>query len=269
MVLFVLLLTLMLNYFLIFVFGFDQKSFAFITIALLSFGLLLYLFFSKPLLEPLFKSEENLQKAVKETIHELNIPVSTIDLNAKMLEKSIQDEKNLKRLHRIKDASNNLLKLYEQMEYSIKKELDKIESIQFDFQEALNESLLKFEDIKQNINIKLHIENCNLNADRNGFIKMLDNLISNAIKYNKEDGFIHITFKKSILSIENSGKSIDTKNLFIVFDRYYQESDNNDGFGLGLNIVKEYCDKHLIEIKIEPKAMGTVFSLDLSKIVNS
>lgn len=266
-VIFVLLLTLSLNYFLIAQFGFSKDHTPLIILGLLCFGLLVYFLLSKPLLEPLFKSDNNLQKALKETLHELNIPVSTIKLNAKMLEKNIHDEKSLKRLSRIEQASNNLLSLYEQMEYSIKKEIDTVESVEFDFAEAMDESLKKFEDLKKDIKINLDIENKVLNSDRNGFIKVLDNLISNAIKYNTKEGFINIVFKDELLSIENSGKTIDTKNLFMVFDRYYQENQDNNGFGLGLNIVKEYCDKYLINIKIEPKETGTIFYLNLSKIV--
>lgn len=266
-VLFVLLLTLIVNYYLTSYFGFNQETFTLITVICLTFGLALYLFFSKPLLEPLFKSDENLQKAVKETIHELNIPVSTIDLNVKMLEKTIDDEKSLKRLQRIKDASNNLLKLYNQMEYSIKKELDKVDTSDFELEKLITHSLEKFEDLKQNITIEVDVPEAVLKCDQNGFEKVIDNLISNAIKYNKEDGFIKISFKNNILSIENSGKSIDTKNLFMVFDKYYQESNNNDGFGLGLNIVKEYCDKNAIDIKIESKPHGTAFNLNLQSIL--
>ena len=97
---FVLFLTLILNYFLLSFVEPNQETIPLLIIASLLFGLSLYLFFSKPLAEPLFKSDENLQRAVKETIHELNIPVSTIDLNLKMLEKTITDEKSLKRLNR-------------------------------------------------------------------------------------------------------------------------------------------------------------------------
>lgn len=263
---FVLFLTLILNYFLISFFELNQVSIPLMIIVSLLFGLSVYLFFSKPLAEPLFKSDENLQKAVKETIHELNIPISTIDLNVKMLEKTIIDEKNLKRLHRIQDASNNLFKLYEQMEYSIKKELGKVDIHEFNIEDILKESIKKFDDIKNSITINLDIKNTILKCDKNGFSKVVDNLLSNAIKYNKTEGFIKINFDGHILSIENSGKSIDSKNLLMVFDKYYQESDNNDGFGLGLNIVKEYCDKNHIDIKIETKEEGTTFKLNLKKI---
>ncbi len=268
-VLFVLLLTLVVNYFLMDNFGFNQESFVFITLFLLIFGLGIYLLLSKPLLEPLFKSDENLQKAVKETLHELNIPASTIDLNAKMLEKDLRDEKSLKRLKRIQKATANLIKLYNEMEYSIKKEIDKVELQSFSLEQSLDESLQKFEDIKQSITINVMVEELTLNTDKNGFIKVLDNLISNALKYNKEDGFVKISCENSLLSFYNSGKSIDTKNLFMVFDKYYQEDSANDGFGLGLNIVKAFCDKHGIAIKIESLEEGTTVYLDLKKIVVS
>mgnify|MGYP000743031653 CR=1 FL=1 len=78
---------------------------------------------------------------------------------------------------------------------------------------------------------------------------------------------VNIDFSEKYLTIFNTGKSIDTKNLFIVFDQYFQEDSQKKGFGLGLNIVKEFCDKNQIEIKIEPKNNGTLIKLNLSKIL--
>ena len=76
-------------------------------------GLGIFLSFSVSVLKPLFKSDEKLEQSIKETIHELNIPVSTIKMNTQLLQKTITDEKSIKRLERINQASNNLLKLYE------------------------------------------------------------------------------------------------------------------------------------------------------------
>lgn len=136
-VVFVLLLSLILNFYLTTIVGFNQDTFMLITLTVLIFGLVLYLVLSKSIFEPLFKSDENLQKAVKETLHELNIPISTIKLNTQMLEKKLTNERELKRLNRIKLASDNLLKLYEDMEYKIKKELDKIDNTRFDLKELV------------------------------------------------------------------------------------------------------------------------------------
>jgi signal transduction histidine kinase len=264
-VLFVLLLSLVLNHFLTSIFGFNQDTFIVITVSVLIFGLGFYLLLSKSIFEPLFKSDENLQKTVKETIHELNIPISTINLNTQMLEKKITDEKALKRLNRIKLASNELLKLYENMEYHIKKEIDKIDITTFNLKQLILKSLTKFEDLKKDIKINVDVENISITSDVNGFEKMLDNLISNALKYNlAQNGIIDIKFKDNKLYIFNTGKEIDTKNLFIIFERYFQEDSSKDGFGLGLNIVKEFCDRNKIAIKIEPSKEGNTFILNLT-----
>ncbi|NVJ52594.1 MAG: HAMP domain-containing histidine kinase [Campylobacteraceae bacterium] len=269
-IVFVLLLSLILNYYLTTLFGFNKNTFLFITITVLIFGLILYLLLSKSIFEPLFKSDENLQKTVKETLHELNIPISTINLNTQMLEKKIEDEKALKRLDRIKKASNELLKLYENMEYQIKKEIDKIDITEFSLKELINSSLEKFTDLKKDIEIKVHLENdALLKSDINGFKKTIDNLLSNALKYNIEkDGIVKISFENTKLSIFNTGKEIDTKNLFIIFEKYFQENREKEGFGLGLSMVKEFCDKNFIPIKIEPIKNGNKFILDLKNIVS-
>ena len=124
---FSLIIILYLNYFFISLFGLNQENFVYIIMPLVIVGLIIFLSFSMTVLKPLFKSDEKLELSIKETIHELNIPVSTIKMNIQLLEKTITDEKSQKRLERIKQASNNLLKLYENMEYNIKKEIDKID----------------------------------------------------------------------------------------------------------------------------------------------
>jgi len=265
---FVLLLSLILNFYLCTLLGFNHDTYVLITVTVLVFGIGLYLVLSKTIFEPLFKSDENLQKAVKETLHELNIPISTIKLNTQMLEKKLTGQKELKRLNRIKLASNNLLKLYEDMEYQIKKELDKIDITKFYLEDIILKSLDKFDDLKKDIDIQVNIENIEIKSDVNGFEKMIDNLISNALKYNiKEKGLIKIEYKNKTLSIFNTGKEIDTKNLFIIFEKHFQEDSSTDGFGLGLNIVKDFCDKNKITIKIVPSKNGNSFILNLKNII--
>ncbi|MDD3008919.1 MAG: HAMP domain-containing sensor histidine kinase [Arcobacter sp.] len=265
---FCLVIILYLNYFFISKFGLNQDNFIYIIVPLIILGLAIFLSFSISILKPLFKSDEKLELSIKETIHELNIPVSTIKMNTQLLEKTIKDEKSLKRLERIKQASNNLLKLYENMEYNIKKEIDKIDKQEFFLDEIIKISIDKFDDIKKETKILVDVPNVTVKSDINGFIKTIDNLISNAIKYNKkENPIVEISYKNSILSIYNSGEKIDTKNLFIVFDKYFQENPSNDGFGLGLAMVKEFCDKNKILINIETTESGNRFNLNLKNII--
>ena len=261
-------MVLLANYYLVALLGFNKDTFIVITLVLIIFAVVLNYFLSKPLFDPLFESDNNLEKAIKETIHELNIPASTIQSNAQMLEKNLKDEKDIRRLNRIKLATNELLKLYDQMEYEIKKEIGRIDKFEFLLDDIIEDSIDKFEDMKDNITIENDIKNISINSDKNGFQKVFDNLLSNAIKYNCENGIIKINMQDNLLCIFNTGNIIDTKNLFIVFDQYFQEDSSKTGFGLGLNIVKEFCDKNQIDIKIEPKENGTLIKLNLIKLIS-
>ncbi len=262
------LITLFVNYYLISLFGLNQDNFFVIVIPMVVFSLIVFLSFSKNILKPLIKSDENLQKQLKETIHELNIPVSTIKMNTQMLKKKLDDEKHLKRLSRIDQASDDLLKLYENMEYEIKTSIDKVEITKVNLYEIVFNSLDKFKDLKKDISIDTNIpSNIDINTDKKGFQKVVDNLISNAIKYNFEsNGQIKIEFKENILSIFNTGQTIDTKNLMIIFEQDFQENSEVEGFGLGLNIVKSFCDKHNILINIDVKQNGNQFNLNLKRV---
>ena len=265
---FSLIIILYLNYFFISLFGLNQESFVYIIMPLVIVGLIIFLSFSMTVLKPLFKSDEKLELSIKETIHELNIPVSTIKMNIQLLEKTITDEKSQKRLERIKQASNNLLKLYENMEYNIKKEIDKIDKQEIYLDDLVKNCVEKFYDIKKDVKISMDIPKINIFTDLNGFEKTIDNLISNAIKYNvKDNPLVEISYKNSILSIFNTGEQIDTKNLFIVFDKYFQEDTTKDGFGLGLAMVKEFCDKNKISINIDTTELGNQFNLNLKNII--
>ena len=265
---FSIIIILYLNYFFITKFGLNQDNFVYIIIPLIIVGLAIFLSFSISILKPLFKSDEKLQQSIKETIHELNIPVSTIKMNTQLLQKSISDEKSLKRLERIEQASNNLLKLYENMEYDIKKEIDRIENQEFYLDEIISKSCDKVDDIRKNIIITTTVPNIKLFTDINGFEKIIDNLIFNAIKHNiKDNPKIDINYKDNILSIYNTGEKIDTKNLFIVFDKYFQEDSSKDGFDLGLAMVKEFCDKNKIIINIDTLETGNKFNLNLKNIL--
>jgi len=266
---FSIIVVLVINFFLIASFGFDQNTFYPITVLLLIIGCSIYYFLNRTILDEFFKGEEKIKGVLKETLHELNTPVATIQLNSKMLEKKLEeDEKSKQRLERINSACEDLLHIYEQMEYGIKEHIHHIVKEEFELNEIIKRSIEKFNDIKGDIEINYDGNSKILFTDKNGFEKVIDNLISNAVKYNKPKGSIEINFKDNALEIKDTGVGIDTENLFSIFDRYYQENAFNSGVGLGLNIVKKYCDYHKIAIKIDSeKDIGTIFILDLKNII--
>ncbi|MEA1915413.1 MAG: HAMP domain-containing sensor histidine kinase [Campylobacterota bacterium] len=256
------------NYLLLSLFSFNQDTFLPITVALVLLSVGLHYFLSSSIIDPLLKSDDAMKKTIKETLHELNTPVSTIAMNTKMIQKNCEDEKTLKRLSRIQKSCDDLLEMYNSMEYSIKKQIDNIEIVEFNLLSCINSSREKFEDIKKDISIINDIHSAlMIKTDKKGFQKVIDNLLSNAIKYNHQNGSIEISIEDSWLNIVNDGQAIDTKNLLIIFDEHYQEDRKSTGFGLGLSIVKEFCDQHKIEVKIISIDNKTMVKLNLNNVL--
>ena len=212
--------------------------------------------------------EDKLTSLSNNIIHELNIPLSTIKANTSMLKKGIEDEKTLKRLGRIEDASVRLEKLYNELVYSIRKEMHTIEKESFSLYDLLKERVHVFEEQKRNPFL-LDITDTTIEVDKIGFEQMIDNLLSNAMKYSKKETLISIGLDEDTLSIIDKGIGMSSMDLLQVYERYYQADENREGAGIGLSLVKSYCDEQGIEIQIlSQKNVGTEVRLNL-KNVNS
>ena len=96
------------------------ENFYLLTVIIICFIILSGVFISKLAVDPLMEYVANLQNLSKETLHELNLPISTIVTNTQMLSKSISDEKNLKRIGRINTACDMLKDRYNELDYLIK-----------------------------------------------------------------------------------------------------------------------------------------------------
>jgi len=210
--------------------------------------------------------EDTLTSLTNDIIHELNIPLSTIKANTAMLKKTMEDEKSLKRIKRIEDASLRLKKLYDELVYSIHKEMHTIEKERFDLKSLVEERIEIFKEQKRNA-FELDLASYEIEVDKIGFEQMFDNIVSNAMKYSSKEAPISVRFDTSILSIEDRGVGMSTTELLRVHERYYQADDKKDGEGIGLSLVKAYCDDEGIDIHIKSqKDVGTTVVLDMSKV---
>ncbi|MDR2947747.1 MAG: HAMP domain-containing histidine kinase [Prevotella sp.] len=122
------------------------------------------------------------------------------------------------------------------------------------------DEIIKFfsENIQQkNIHIKTDIlpENILLKTDVYLLSTIINNILSNAIKYSHQDGEIEIKVKEQdkyiFCEIKDNGIGIPEKDKGKIFDKFYRSTDHADikGFGLGLSIVKRFCS--LLNIQIE------------------
>ena len=230
-----------------------QINTALIIILLSVLGLFSAYMLSKLATQPLMEYIEHLRSLSSQTLHELNLPIATIMSNLGMLKKNETDQKALKRLDRIESAAKMLQQRYNELDYLIKTQTTlKIEE-EFEICSLLKERVEFLQNLYPSHPIELQCEEATLKGDATGLAKSIDNLIDNSVKYSPKGSKIIVKFTDNKLSVIDSGKGIDEVELVRIFDSYYQEDAKEKGFGIGLSLVKRYCDKNDIELGIDSK----------------
>ena len=143
-----------------------------------------------------------------------------------------------------------------------------MEKVCFSLKGLLEERAEAFQSFDRN-SFSIEVEDRMINADKIGFEKMIDNLLMNAMKYSQKHEPVSLTLKDKVLYIQDRGIGMDETELLKVYERYYQADSKKDGQGIGLALVKAYCDEEKIDIDIKSeKNVGTVISLNLTERFN-
>lgn len=220
------------------------------------------------LLASSFQTNRFLDALLKDTLHELNIPLSVIKANLQLLRAHEKDEKKQKRLERISLASDDLYALYQEVDYYIKKERKANVKEAFFLDEAIHSVLQNYEDIASSTFISCEVLHVKILADKRGFMKVISNLLNNAIKYNRDHNPITIIQRGNALVVKDEGIGIGEAELFLIFNRYFQADATQEGYGIGLSLVKAYCDHFKVSLSINSaKDKGTEVILDLSNLL--
>lgn len=210
--------------------------------------------------------KQRLSTVTDEIVHELNIPLSTIQANTQMLYKSATDEKSHVRLARIEAATLRLKKLYDELVYTLKKEIYAIPKEKVALDVLIQERLALFEEQGRNPFVS-HLSKVTREIDKIGFEQMFDNLIDNAMKYSDKNRAIHVTLQADSLRIQDHGVGMSPTTLLRIYEHYFQDDTTAKGQGIGLALVKRYCDSENIEINITSDVgKGTTVNLDLSRV---
>lgn len=242
-------------------------DFAVILLATLLISVVAGIGIAKIAIEPLQEYIQNIEVFSKETLHELNLPINTITANTQMLRKKTEDEKSLRRIERIETACTMLQERYNELDYLIKCQTRSEQREHFDVSELVQERVELLAGLYPQVEFTVDLEPVSLNMDKIGFKKSLDNLIENAVKYSHAKGRVEIRLRKETLQIRDFGIGMSEMELFKVFDRYYQSDASMSGFGIGLGLVKSYCDKEKIALHVQSKkGEGTTMILDFKEV---
>ena len=225
-----------------------------ILLSIISIIFLLSLFFLNRFAQPFKRVNKKLDNFIKDTMHEVNTPLSIINVNIDLYTMKHKENRYLKR---IKAATKTLANVYNDMDFLIKKTQIIFENETIHLSAFLEERIDYFQEVAalKEIHILSDID-CEvyINFNTSKLQRIIDNTLSNAIKYSYEKSSVTVTLKPSnvgsfVMCFIDQGIGIE--NPKEVLTRYYREDRNKGGFGIGLNIVKAIIDEAGIMLTIE------------------
>lgn len=212
--------------------------------------------------------------------HELKTPMTTIAgyLDG-MLDGTIPPEKYRYYMELVSTEARRLSRLVRSM-LDISRLRDQgipaDQKTNFDICEAAGQALLCFEQRinqkKLNVEIDMPDEGLTIHAAQDSVTQVLYNLIDNAVKFVNEGGTLSVRIRRhgnsAMISVGNTGKTIPPEELPLVFDRFHKidksRSNDRDGWGLGLYIVKTIVLAHGEDVYVTSQDGKTEFTFSMS-----
>ena len=206
--------------------------------------------------------------------HELKSPLTLIKGNAELLKHGmVKDEEYKKVVSNISKQTDLMSNIIEDMLMLSRLEnFKESQDVEMNLKEKINEilELMRPLIIKKNISIITNCENIKYNADPMDIMKLLKNIIENAVIYSKNNSKIEInllrTNKMIIFIVKDNGIGIPLEHQERIFERFYRINSNNkkEGTGLGLAIVKHVVQKYKGKYIIKSKPnYGTTLQIEL------
>lgn len=219
----------------------------------------------KNVLKYYLNQKEAMKLFFNDAMHDLKTPLGIASINLEML------ELRNKHTYRIKSALKQMKIAYEDIEYFMKNSQMKLGESKIHLSSFLHQRVRFLNAIAgvKNIIIKENIEpNLYVFMSEIELMRIIDNTISNAIKYSKEGSEILINLRLfndsfALFSVKDFGIGIkDTK---AIWRRYIREDSSRGGFGLGLSIIRDICKKYDIKYQVSSVyQQGSIFSYQFS-----
>ena len=225
------------------------------------------------------------QHFLQQASHELKTPLTAIREASELLNDGIAGKLNAQQTDVIRILRDNSLRLqtmvenllkYNQIKFaddtiSGKNSSAKKNGLQQALNAMLDDIIKAYELSVRNKNIQVNISATDIFIQKNTekLRNILDNLISNAVKFTPEFGEINITASKSrstiTISVKDTGPGIDEKSKFALFEPFYRGNQPSaslvSGSGLGLFIAKEAANALNGELTAMPSDIGAHFVL--------
>ena len=211
--------------------------------------------------ERLQTSFENEKRFTSDASHELRTPLAVIKAECEYaLSENADDEERIQALESVEEQADKMTLLVSSLlsvtraeqglsRFTLEEEnlSELVEGICDKFKRSKNIELIK--DIDDGIII---------NMNTSLMTQLIENLLSNADKYGRENGIINVKLHseddKAVLSVRDNGIGISETDLPKIWNRFYRADasrSETEGFGLGLALVKKIAEIHSAECIVE------------------
>lgn len=228
-------------------------------------------------LKPIEDMIDDQKKFISNASHELRTPLTTlktaIEVTLKMGPVSYDRikeilESNLEDVNNLETLTNNLLTIEK-----YQRGLEKQRFTQLALDKLVQECILQITPKAKSSRIKIitKISPIQICGDRQSLMEMVNNLLDNAIKYNRTHGKIFVNLyaqhNHKFLVIKDTGIGIEESDIPHVFERFFRADNSRSkvetsGYGLGLSIVSQVAKHHQARILVDSTiGKGSTFTV--------
>lgn len=211
---------------------------------------------------------ESHKQFIRYAIHETNTPLSVIMANIELF--TMKEGRN-RYLAKIEAGVKNIFSIYDDLSYLVKKDQIEYPKKAIDLGEYVATRIEFFDEVAHFSNLSFDYQKPEslswIFFNETKLQRVIDNNLTNAIKYSKSGEVIHVGVLCSMMEcsfwVQSKSEKIHDEEK--IFEAYYRERQKTDGFGLGLNLVKSICDEEDVIIVIDSNTEFTRFEYTFKK----
>jgi signal transduction histidine kinase len=205
------------------------------------------------------------KRFIVDTIHQIRTPLGIITLNVDFLRDMATTKEEKEIIDEIESAIIMLSNSYEDLSYISANGILKYEAKEMlNLSDVLRRRVRFFSAMARSNDIEIVTDiddYIHYYINKVEFERIVDNNLSNALKYSPKHSKVYVSLKRRgnfvALRFESPGKPI--KHPEKIFDKNYREHSYTRGLGVGLNIVKNICEKYGIDYRVEHKDGKNIF----------
>jgi signal transduction histidine kinase len=202
------------------------------------------------------------KRFLRYAVHETNTPLAIIMANIELYEMEVGKHPTLQN---IEAATKNIFGIYDDLSYLTKQDKINYPKQKILFNEFIHSRVSFFDIVARQSGLHFKVKDSTTDStlyfNETKLQRIVDNNITNAIKYTRENETIYIRLfqEENELIFEISSNSTIIEDPEQVFNAYYRENNSQEGLGLGLNLVRSICNKEEVNITLTSTKEHTSF----------